>query len=338
MPNGSTVSRTKASRRGRRAAVAILALCIAAPGWAQTPDPKQVLANLGFPADAHAKVMAGELVSAHVESSNERELATGLAFLVKESPKQFLAETLEGLLQHVDENTLSYGEIRTGGGDADFADLKLGDEVEAYQNAAPGDDLNLSSAEIEAFQALSGKPSSAIEAQVRKSLLARVEAYQKSGLDGIAPYDRGGEKSSPGADLRSASEANTAAKKGVPSFYETLIGYPKKPEGFRERFTWMRYKAHGKPVLILTHAFSVEEGEGFAVCQRQFYVSGTYNSEQAVAAFLPVQDGTLVVYINRTSTDAVTGFGGGAKRSIGAKLLTSQLEDLFGKLRKAAVE
>ncbi len=91
-------------------------------------------------------------------------------------------------------------------------------------------------------------------------------------------------------------------------------------------------------MLILTHAFSVEEGEAFAVCQRQFYVSGTYNSEQAVAAFLPVQGGTLVAYINRTSTDAVTGFGGGAKRSIGAKLLTSQLKDLFAKLREAAVE
>ncbi len=337
MPNGSSMSSPKATRRGRGAAVAI-ALCIAAPAWAQTPDPKQVLANMGFPADAHAKVMAGKLLSAGVKSSNERELATGLAFLVKESPKQFLAETLEGLLQHVDENTLSYGEIRAGGGDADFADLKLGDEVEAYQNAAPGDDLNLSSAEIEAFQALSGKPSAAVEAQVRKSLLARVEAYKKSGLDGIAPYDRGGEKSSPGADLLSASEANTAAKEGVPSFYETLIGYPKKPEGFRERFTWMRYKAHGEPVLILTHAFSVEAGEAFAVCQRQFYVSGTYNSEQAVAAFLPVEGGTLVAYINRTSTDAVTGFGGGTKRAIGAKVLASQLEDLFTKLQKAAGE
>ncbi len=164
MPNGSTMSRPQATRRGRGTAVAILAICIAATAWAQTPDPKQVLANLGFPADAHAKVMAGELLSAKVASSNERELATGLAFLVKEAPKQFLAETMEGLLEHVDENTLSYGEIRAGGGDTDFVDLKLGDEVEAYRNAAPGDDLNLSSAEIEAFRALSGKPSTAVEA------------------------------------------------------------------------------------------------------------------------------------------------------------------------------
>ncbi len=172
---------------------------------------------------------------------------------------------------------------------------------------------------------------------MRSSLLARALAYKKSGLDGIAPYARDGEKRSPGADLRSASEAIRFAKKGAPSFYATLIGYPKKPEGFRERFTWMRFKAHGEPVLILTHAFSVEHGDAFAVCQRQFYVSRSYNSEQAVAAFLPVEGGTLVAYINRTSTDAVTGFGGVAKRAIGAKVLASQLEGLFEKLRKAAV-
>jgi hypothetical protein len=47
--------------------------------------------------------------------------------------------------------------------------------------------------------------------------------------------------------------------------------------------------------------------------------------EQAMAGFLPVSEGTLVWYVNRTSTDQVTGFGGGAKRSMGAKLMGSQL-------------
>lgn len=40
----------------------------------------------------------------------------------------------------------------------------------------PGEDLNLSAAEIEAFQALSGQPVSQVEQQVRKSLLARYAA------------------------------------------------------------------------------------------------------------------------------------------------------------------
>ena len=64
-------------------------------------------------------------------------------------------------------------------------------------------------------------------------------------------------------------------------------------------------------------------------------MSAGYNSEQAIAAFLPTQSGTLVVYANRTSTDQIEGFGGGAKRSIGSRVLASQLQSLFEKVRRA---
>jgi hypothetical protein len=40
--------------------------------------------------------------------------------------------------------------------------------------------------------------------------------------------------------------------------------------------------------------------------------------------------------VNRTSTDQVAGFGGGTKRSMGAKLMASQLEGLYTKVEKAA--
>ena len=48
-----------------------------------------------------------------------------------------------------------------------------------------------------------------------------------------------------------------------------------------------------------------------------------------MTAFLPVKEGTLVVYTNHTSTDQVAGFGGGAKRSIGRKFMAAQLEKSF---------
>ena len=79
----------------------------------------------------------------------------------------------------------------------------------------------------------------------------------------------------------------------------------------------------------------VPDGDAWIVAQRQFYVSTGYNTEQAVAAFLPAASGTLVVYANRTSTDQVTGFGGSAKRSIGSRLLASQLEAIFERARAA---
>ena len=78
------------------------------------------------------------------------------------------------------------------------------------------------------------------------------------------------------------------------------------------------------------------DGDAWLISQRQFYVSRGYNIEQALAAFLPVKEGTLVVYTNRTSTDQVTGFGSSSKRAIGRRLMASQLKDLFEKVRGAA--
>lgn len=48
---------------------------------------------------------------------------------------------------------------------------------------------------------------------------------------------------------------------------------------------------------------------------RHYYASTGYNLVQTVAGFLPVAEGTLVIYTNRTSTDQLEGFGASAKRS-----------------------
>ncbi len=302
-------------------------------------DAAQVLKELGYPDDARAKLEAGQIVKTTVKSSNERELTAAMAFLVKVPPKRLVDELQSGLLISVDENTIAHGYIEGALSDLDGLTLAPNADKRAknYTNAKAGSDLNLSNAEIKAFNSLKGKPLAALNEQVRKSVFARYEAYKAKGLDGIAPYARGDGKSrDAAADLRSASKASLGLEKIVPDFYKLLNDYPAGEKPSTERFHWMTYKAHGEPVILLTHAFSMTEGEAVAVCQRQFYVSSSYNVEQAVAAFLPVSKGTLVVYANRTSTDQVAGFGGGAKRSLGGKVLASQLEALFEGLQKAA--
>jgi hypothetical protein len=123
----------------------------------------------------------------------------------------------------------------------------------------------------------------------------------------------------------------------MPEFYKTLLNYPNdKPKGLEEDFTWSNYKAHGEPVFILTHNFSMADENAFVIVGRQFYVSGSYNVGQAVTAFVPVKGGTAVFYVNRTSTDQVTGFGSSTKRSMGSKVMASQLKDLYEKVRDKA--
>ena len=318
--------------------IALTVLGFALPAAGQGISAKDALAELGFPADAEQQVLAGALVKTTLKTTSDRELAAALAFLVKLPPAKLAEELQGGLLLSIDPNSKHHGALEGEGSPAQLASLKLSpNQVNAHSNAKPGEDLNLSAAEIQAFQALSGQPAARVEEQVRKGLIARYAAYRAKGLDGIAPYERDGDKQTPAAgDLKRASEAASGLKKHAPAFFEVLNSYPKGKAQINETFNWQNYEAHGEPVLLLTHAFTMSEGDAILASQRQFYVSSSYNVEQAIAALLPVSEGTLVVYVNRTSTNQVTGFGGGSKRAIGSRVLASQLDDLFSKLQKTA--
>jgi hypothetical protein len=121
------------------------------------------------------------------------------------------------------------------------------------------------------------------------------------------------------------------------SFHDLLEGWPQNvPAGLVQNVFWAQFRAHAADTIALGHVFEgTFDGTGIVV-RRHYYVSTGYNAEQAIVGFLPVPEGTLVVYTNHTSTDQVAGFGGGAKRSIGRRFMASQLEGLFQKTRAAS--
>ena len=233
----------------------------------------------------------------------------------------------------------THGRFSAAGSLADLAGLKItDDEAKALANAKAGEALNLSTAEIAAFKALSGGTTQAIQQQLQRMLLARYQAYRASGLAGIAPYDRGGSASDLAADLRKAGEAAKGLQKYLPAFHAVLLGYPKATvPGMQEHLFWVKYLIQGKTTTyVLTHVLAAAEGPVRAVVQRQYYVSTGYNAEQAVAGFLPVQGGTVVVYAAHAFTDQVAGFGGSMKRSIGRRVMADQMKKLFEAGRKQA--
>jgi hypothetical protein len=311
---------------------------------AELPTAAALLAELGIGSAEIEKAKKGEFIQIAGKSSNERELTAGFAFLVKGvTPTELVKQMRSGELDRVDPNTLAFQVLSDDPRPEDFAKLALkpdpAAQAKAYLSAKAGGDLNLSAAEIASFQKLgTGATPAQVEATLRTQLFDRLQAYRKSGLAGIAPYARsGGATRSPADDLRSATNASVVLKKSAPTAYQLLLDYPKgKQAGTEETFRWSQISAHGSPAYVLTHSLYIPDGDAWLGVQRQFYVSSGYNSEQAVVAFLPVAGGTAVFYGNRTSTDQITGFGGGAKRSIGSKLLASQLEGLFEKVRKSA--
>jgi len=214
-------------------------------------------------------------------------------------------------------------------------------ETKRYLNAEPGETLNLSAAEIAGFEALksaggAGQPQ--VEEALRKMLLTRYQAYRSQGLAGIAPYARGKDKESqPADDLRRATEAAKGVKKYVPAFYDLLMQYPQDlPAGVTEEFFCIRYAMSGRPNFALRHRMVMMVEGAFVAADRDFYVSSDYNDTQAIAALLPVENGTVVAYLNRTTTDQLGGFGAAAKQSIGRGMMAKQISEIFEKARAGA--
>lgn len=310
-------------------------------------DAAALLAKLGFPPGSGQKVLSGAFIEEPLKSSSHRELSVALAFRVDLAPPE-LAERFDyALAIRRDPDTVAFGEIHGQGSEKDFQALHLHEkDARRWLNAKAGETLNLSSGEIEALRGLregldgSGSVVDAVGGAVRKILLERYRAYRNQGLAGIAPYQRGsGKARDAGGELRAASRAARAQEVFAPAFYSLLLDYPKnRPKGLEENFYWIHYKAHGERVLILTQWISVPQGGRFASVQRQFYVSRSYDVEQSLMALIPVSDGTLVAYTNGTFTDQVDGFGGAMRRSIGRKLMASQLRGLYKGIRKGLDE
>ncbi len=58
-------------------------------------------------------------------------------------------------------------------------------------------------------------------------------------------------------------------------------------------------------------------------------MSHNYNSLHLVAGAWPMQDGIIVFYRNRTSTDQVAGLGSGMKKGIGRGQMTDAIIEFF---------
>jgi hypothetical protein len=298
------------------------------------PTADEVMTEIGLSDSDKQKVLAGEFVTSTAATVSERDLSVGITFLVKGTTPDALAkEVNSGEILSGDPQVKKSGPFRGEGGLVDISRLRLDPPTAApFASAKPGSSLNLSTAEIAAFAA--AQTPGAAGQQLQKMLVERFKAYKSSGLAGIAPYDRGGSTSDVAGDLRKASEA-MAMKKHIPALEALLVSYPSgSVPGMQETFNWVDYDLDGTRTFVLAHGIVAPLGDARVVVQRQFYVSTGYNAEQAVATFLPVAEGTIVVYRNHTFTEQAAGFGGGAKKSVGRGIMTKKLEAMFD--RKAA--
>jgi hypothetical protein len=311
---------------------ALVALLLVGPGAAHAIDPKTALDALGFPGDTPTLVEAGRFVEVALPTRSDRDLNVGIAFLVAKQSPAALARTVreEKRVLRADPNTIAYGDFEGNGTAAELEGLRFTPaQLTAFAHAAPGGALNLSLDEIARLHAAGGD-ARRIEDAVHALLLARYRAYRSKGLAGIAAYARAGSVTSASDDLTAVNRGARATQVLSTNFYDLLDHYPDDlPPDFAENLYWVQFRAHGEDTVALEHVFQATFDETAVLVQRQYYVSTGYNAEQAIVTFLPVDDGTLVIYTNHTSTDQVAGFGGSARRTIGRTFMADQLKKIF---------
>mmetsp|Transcript_15129 Transcript_15129/g.32070 ORF Transcript_15129/g.32070 Transcript_15129/m.32070 type:complete len:323 (-) Transcript_15129:32-1000(-) len=302
---------------------------------------EDILREAGFSSSAIADVKAGKLhQGGSLDAASDKELSVKLAFHVKGKLENVAEIFLESpLKKEFDPAVESLGMIAVDGGDGsleDFKGIKLTNEKvmdKLYQKAAPGSDLNLSKDEIAKFKKC--KSHEEVENCLRQVLLDRFRAYKKNGLAGIAPYARSKKEFSPGNELMGQLKAGRILPKHSPAFNKYAMEYPNnKPEGADESYFWVNSIIDDKPTIALVHRVGMPQEGGFVYMERHFYLSRSHNCLQGIGAALPVEDGAVVLYATRTSTDQVSGFGGSAKRGIGNKLMGGRMADNFEKARK----
>lgn len=303
----------------------------------------EVLKALPLSDSQKQDVLNGKVVKWTTTEAGERELAVGVVMLMKAKPENAarLFRGAEGYKQI--EAVTAHGSISGKGTEADFANMVLepNGEKEAgrYLDAEPGDDLNLDSKEIAAFQALKTKTKDggvnqkAVEAQIRKNLLARLQAYQAKGLAGMSPYERGdNEERLSNQEILLSVDAAKLLTQHYPKFSEMLHNYPNTDmTGVEESFFWLNIEVFSRPLLVLSHRMLYKDGDTYVASDRHFYASREYNTLQAGGGVWPKGDSSLIAYLYRVSTDQVGGFGSSAKHPISRALMGPYVIELFEK-------
>ena len=332
-----------------RVALLAVLLFLPAPAWpADAPsDAGQALDVRRLSAEQRRRLLAGETLDYQVAESSPSELGAGVAMYLR-APLVQVAEVLTAPQLVLQDPSISASGSPASGAPPAALPYKLGaSEVAEAENAfeaAPGDRLNLSTTEIEAFRAAqpngrSGDRAAMAEAgagQWRTLLLQRWQAFQSRGLEGIAPYARRSGISDPAALLRAAAGDARIVAHVMPRLADALLRFPAEQSATAiSHFYWVKRQVQGRATPILVHHLAEVTPQLAVYVERHVYVGHSYNASQILSGALPFEDGVLVFSSNRVSTDQVTGFGGDMKRAIGRRQLRGEIVKRFDRIRTA---
>ena len=176
----------------------------------------------------------------------------------------------------------------------------------------------------------------AMSLAMRDVLKGRYLAYQKGGLEGLAPYQEGASKQiSPSRELISATESLDLLKERFPHYFDCLRHYPHNQYAkLAHQFFWAKQRESGRPLFMLKHWVLDVRSDHAIITERRFYLNHSLDSLQVVIGCLPHRDSTLVVLLNQAFTGKIdVPVGKSIAKKIGYHEVEKNIRPMFENLR-----
>jgi hypothetical protein len=303
----------------------------------------EVLGVLGMDKGQIAELEQGQPIAYALSESSADELAVGLVWYLPVPLTKVAGQLRLQDPDPLDVDVTAHGILTEHSGAGSLATVVLSkEEAQAFLDAEPGDEFNLSAHEIDKLktfkQTLKRTPHRAIEdaagEHFREILLQRYAAYRRGGTKAIAPYAREeSTDSKPSLELRQAANASAILSHYFPVLGKAWLDYPQAlPPGAGEVFPWVEKNVEGRSAVILRHRVNIDWNGGVLVLTREFYAPHSYNSSQWITGCLPYRDGTVVFQQVRSYTDQVAGVASDVKHLVGRELLKDKMLKSFERL------
>jgi len=327
-----------------RVFLVLLFVSISGYAYGDFGELSSIAIGLGFKQEDQKKLLSGEILTANLPETTEKMLAESFAIYAPIYTYRIADLVLSERVFEADTNVIASGRINPLKIEESLSKAKFtsadADELKQLKNFIGGDTFNLSSEEIAKLRTsiTSGQTSANGLSKVYRDILAgRMKVYLKSGILGVAPYDRGkGTKTSPASDLEDMTKASKLLAKDAPGLYRTFLDYPKNQSQHIEHgFFWVKRKVEKRPTFVLEHRILERSPASLTILRREFFVGHSYNAAQAISGAYTVSNkGSLIFSTIRSSSDQVAGSISGMRHAIARKMMRDELVTRFKNMRK----
>jgi len=304
------------------------------------PTVSELLLETPFSSKHTQEVLAGKISTTDIVPVSDNELAQGVACLVKKGTPKDLDSVHLGTWLAPEQHIILSALISDNASISDFKTVHFNTEhqheLQRFINAEGGYELNLSLQETRKFNQLNAiknkqRLNNDTEQLIQGLLLERYNQYRKLEVTGIAPYARNDAKETqPGKQLITSLEESLRLKKLYPKLYRLLKQYPHSVDlPVTESFFWYLVNLGDRPAVGLSHRIHSDLDIAILIIERGYYISHTIDSVQVLVGLIPVQEGMLLIYINRTWTEEVSGLFSLIKRKVAHNIMISEMEHVM---------